>query len=66
MYPNHIRVCVFFLIHNYRSFESLAEDLTRILEDRVSGAVRNIYSTLGKKVRISSSAICLQVTHSMN
>lgn len=28
----------------------LAEDLTRILEDRVSGAVRNIYSTVGKKV----------------
>lgn len=34
----------------HRSFDSLAEDLTRILEDRVSGAVRNIYSTLGKKV----------------
>lgn len=34
----------------FRSFESLAEDLTRILEDRVSGAVRNIYSTIGKKV----------------
>ncbi|XP_031618711.1 serine/threonine-protein kinase GL21140 isoform X1 [Contarinia nasturtii] len=34
----------------YRSFDSLAEDLTRILEDRVSGAVRNIYSTLGKKI----------------
>lgn len=33
-----------------RSFESLAEDLTRLLEDRVSGAVRNIYSLLGKKV----------------
>lgn len=33
-----------------RSFESLAEDLTRLLEDRVSGAVRNIYSILGKKV----------------
>lgn len=39
-----------FLVLFYRSFDSLAEDLTRILEDRVSGAVRNIYSTLGKKV----------------
>lgn len=34
----------------HRSFDSLAEDLTRILEDRVSGAVRNIFSILGKKV----------------
>lgn len=33
-----------------RSFDSLAEELTRILEDRVCGAVRNIYSTSGKKV----------------
>lgn len=34
----------------YRSFDSLAEDLTRLLEDKISGAVRNIYSTAGKKV----------------
>lgn len=40
-----------------RSFESLAEDLTRLLEDRVSGAVRNIYSLLGKKVSVIWSLI---------
>lgn len=34
----------------FRSFESLCEDLTRLLEDKVSGAVRNIYSVSGKKV----------------
>lgn len=40
----------------FRSFESLAEDLTRLLEDRVSGAVRNIYSLLGRKV---STTVCV-------
>uniref|UniRef100_A0A1B0GI90 non-specific serine/threonine protein kinase n=2 Tax=Lutzomyia longipalpis TaxID=7200 RepID=A0A1B0GI90_LUTLO len=36
----------------YRSFESLAEDLTRLLEDivKVPGAVRNIFTLDGKKV----------------
>lgn len=43
-------LCLFYGF--FRSFESLAEDLTRVLEDRVPGAVRNIYSVLGKKVKI--------------
>lgn len=34
----------------YRSFESLTEDLTRILEDRVPSAVRHIYTISGKKI----------------
>lgn len=34
----------------YRSFESLVEDLTRLMEDRISGAVRNIYTTAGKRI----------------
>lgn len=36
----------------YRSFESLAEDLTRLLEDNVKipGAVRTIYTLSGKKI----------------
>ncbi|KAG4066406.1 hypothetical protein HA402_007042 [Bradysia odoriphaga] len=34
----------------YRSFESLTEDLTRILEDRVPAAVRHIYTISGKKI----------------
>lgn len=39
----------------YRSYDSLAEDLTRILEGNVmlTGAVRCIYSVEGKKVRRS-------------
>lgn len=39
----------------YRSFESLYEDLTRLLEENVKipGAVRTIYSMCGKKVSIS-------------
>lgn len=38
----------------FRSFESLAEDLTKLLEDnvKVPGAVRNIYSSQGKRVSI--------------
>ncbi|KAL5289033.1 DCLK1 family protein [Megaselia abdita] len=37
----------------YRSFESLAEDLTKLLEDnvKVPGAVRNIYSSQGKRIQ---------------
>lgn len=34
----------------YRSFESLVEDLTRLMEERISGAVRNIYTTAGKRI----------------
>lgn len=36
----------------YRSFDSLAEDLTRLLEEsvKIPGAVRNIYTLSGKKV----------------
>lgn len=36
----------------YRSFESLAEDLTRLLEEsvKIPGAVRNIFTLDGKKV----------------
>jgi len=38
----------------FRSFDSLAEDLTRLLEDNVklTGAIRTIYTVDGKKVII--------------
>lgn len=41
----------------YRSYDSLAEDLTRILEGNVmlTGAIRCIYSVEGKKVRDNTS-----------
>lgn len=41
---------IYFLIN--RSFDSLAEDLTRLLEEsvKIPGAVRNIYTLSGKKV----------------
>lgn len=34
----------------YRSFDSLVEDLTRLLEDKLNGAIRQIYALDGKKV----------------
>lgn len=39
-------LCMF----SFRSFDSLVEDLTRLLEDKLNGAIRSIYSLDGKKV----------------
>jgi Doublecortin len=41
-----------FLLKNYRSFDSLAEDLARLLDHNVTltGAIRSIYSLDGRKV----------------
>lgn len=58
--------------HNFfplvcRSFDSLAEDLTRLLEDKISGAVRNIYSTAGKKVnKRKAVALARSLARSIN
>lgn len=43
---------IFQFVFHFRSFDSLTEDLTRLLEDNVKlpGAVRTIYSLDGKKI----------------
>lgn len=40
----------YFYFHRFRSFDSLVEDLTKQLGEKLNGAIRCIYTTDGKKV----------------
>lgn len=40
----------FLILKFYRSYDSLVEDLTRLLEDKLNGAIRTIFALDGKRI----------------